>query len=85
MSKVEKLREKMRRSPRDWRIDDLETLARRHGLGVRKSGGSHVVFYHAASGRILTVPARRPIKPVYIKAFLALLDETGGSDEQTEI
>jgi predicted RNA binding protein YcfA (HicA-like mRNA interferase family) len=81
MSKAKKPRQKMRQNPRDWRIEDLETLARRYGLGVRKSGGSHAVFYHAASGRMLTVPARRPIKPVYIKAFLALLDETGGSDE----
>jgi hypothetical protein len=81
MSRVEKLREKMRRNPLDWRIEDLETLARRYGIGVRKSGGSHAVFYHIASGRMLTVPARRPIKPVYVKAFLALLDEIGASDE----
>ncbi len=83
MTKVEKLRNKMRQNPRDWRIDDLETLARRYGLGVRKSGGSHTVFFHAASGQMLTVPARRPIKPVYIKAFLTLLDEIGENDEQT--
>ncbi len=83
MSKADKLRDKMRRNPRDWRIEDLETLARRHDLGVRKSGGSHAVFFHIASGRMITVPARRPIKPVYIKAFLALLDEVGDNNEQT--
>ena len=75
----------MRRNPRDWRIDDLETLARRFGLHVRKSGGSHAVFYDSATGHAITVPARRPIKPIYIKMFLALIDETGGQNHETEI
>ena len=83
MTKAEKLLDKMRHNPRDWRIEDLETLARRFGLGIRKSGGSHAVFFHVANGGMLTVPARRPIKPVYIKAFLALLDEVGENDEQS--
>jgi predicted RNA binding protein YcfA (HicA-like mRNA interferase family) len=77
MTKADKLRDKMRNNPRDWRIADLETLAARYGLGIRKSGGSHAVFYHIASGQAVTVPARRPIKPIYIKAFLRLLDDIG--------
>jgi hypothetical protein len=85
MSKAEKLLEKMRRNPRDWRIEDLESLAARHGLEVRKPGGSHVVFLHKAAGQPLSVPARRPIKPVYVTAFIALLDEIGVDDEQSEI
>jgi len=82
MTKAHKLREKMRHNPRDWRIEDWEALAQRYGFGIRKAGGSHAVFFHIASGRMLTVPARRPIKPVYVKAFLSLLDEVGGNDEQ---
>jgi hypothetical protein len=41
---------------------------------VRKSGGSHVTFEHPRSQVILSVPARRPIKPIYIKHFIALID-----------
>ena len=85
MSKVEKLLQKMRRSPRDWRIGDLESLASRHGLEVRKPGGSHAVFFHRPTGRQLSVPAKRPIKPVYVAAFIALLDEIGVDDEQSEV
>ena len=85
MTKAEKLLEKMRRNPRDWRIEDLESLAARHGLEVRKPGGSHAVFFHKATGQPLSVPARRPIKPVYVTAFIALLDEIGVDDEQSEI
>ena len=79
MTQAEKLLEKMRRSPRDWRIEDLETIAGRYGLEVRKPGGSHAVFFHRASGKALSVPAKRPIKPVYTLGFLALLDEIGGA------
>lgn len=85
MSKAEKLLEKMRRNPRDWRIRDLESLASRHGLEVRKPGGSHAVFFHRATGRQLSVPAKQPIKPVYVDAFIALLDEIGVDDEQSEV
>ena len=85
MSKVDKLLEKMRRNPRDWRIEDLEALAVRFGLSVRKPGGSHAVFFHEATGRQLSVPAKRPIKPIYITAFLALLDEIEVDNDQDEI
>jgi predicted RNA binding protein YcfA (HicA-like mRNA interferase family) len=81
MSKAEKTLDKMRRNPRDWRIEDVEIVALRNGIEVRKPGGSHAIFFHAASGRQLSVPAKRPIKPVYIEAFIALLDEIGVSDE----
>ena len=32
----------MRVNPRDWRIEDLESIAKLHGLIVRKPGGSHL-------------------------------------------
>ena len=77
MTQADKLLEKMRRNPRDWRIADFEVLAIRFGLKVRKGGGSHAVFFHEGTGRALSVPARKPIKPVYAQAFVALLDDIG--------
>lgn len=71
----------MRENPRDWRIDSLEAVARAYGVNVRKSGGSHVVFEHPAVREAISVPARRPIKPVYIRAFLRLIDAVRASDE----
>lgn len=78
MSKADKIIQKMRSNPRDWQIDSLEVLAKRFGLQVRKSSGSHVVFMHDDSDLVVTVPSRRPIKPVYIEQFLALVDDIGG-------
>jgi predicted RNA binding protein YcfA (HicA-like mRNA interferase family) len=75
MSKADKLVARMRLNPRDWRMDALETIAARHGIEVRKRGGSHFVFLHPDSELALTIPFKRPIKPVYIRQFLNLLDD----------
>ncbi len=77
MSRLEKTIQKMRESPRDWKIETLESIARRMGILIRKSGGSHVVFFHEQSELVITVPAKRPVKPVYIYQFLSLLDDIG--------
>jgi hypothetical protein len=66
----------MRNNPRDWTIGDLEALAKRHGLDWRQPGTSHVTFFSAKGGR-LTVPAHKPIKPIYVERFVALLDRMG--------
>jgi hypothetical protein len=77
MSKREKLIKKMQENPRDWRIQDLKTLADAHEMTYRQHGGSHVTFFHANGAR-LTVPAHIPIKPIYIKKFAKLLIEGEG-------
>ncbi|MGD9826816.1 type II toxin-antitoxin system HicA family toxin [Desulfobacter sp.] len=64
----------MKANPRDWRIDNLETIAGYYGLDIRKSGGSHVVFGHKQSNIVVTVPAHKPIKPVYIRQFILLVE-----------
>ena len=50
-----KLLEAMRRNPLDWRIEQLQTVARQHSLGWRQEGTSHCVFVRA-DGRTLPVP-----------------------------
>lgn len=74
MSKQDKSLQALRVNPRDWRIEQLEALARHLGLKVRKPGGSHVVFQKDDCPLEVSVPAHRPIKPVYIAQFLALID-----------
>ncbi|MDN5849462.1 MAG: type II toxin-antitoxin system HicA family toxin [Nitrococcus sp.] len=77
MSKAEKLLARMRANPSDWRIEDLEAVARRFGIEVRKTGGSHFVFLHPDAELAVTVPFKRPIKAIYVTQFLALVDEIG--------
>jgi hypothetical protein len=73
--------ERMRRHPLDWRLEDLQAIAEAHGVEWRRPsrGGSHVIFSAAGVREIVSVPSRRPIKPVYIKQFVALIDALGGS------
>ena len=82
MTQAAKLLQKMRRNPRDWRIEEFETIAGHFGIKVRKPGGSHAVFFHEASGRSLSGPSRKPIKPVYVRAVLAMLDDLGANHDQ---
>ncbi len=77
MSKADKMLERLRSNPRNWRIESLEAVAKRVGIEVRKTGGSHFVFFHPDSEIAVTIPSRRPIKPVYVVQFLALIDDIG--------
>ena len=64
----------MKANPRDWRIESLKSVAEALGLLNRQPGGGHVIFRHP-NGAMLSVPARRPIKPVYVKKFVRLVEE----------
>ena len=74
MSQAEKTLDKMRNNPDGWRIEDLQVIARRFDIDWRHDGSSHCVFI-TFTGKTLPVPARKPIKPIYVKKFLALLEE----------
>lgn len=75
MSGIDKLLKKMRNNPLDWRIEDVEKLASHFGFFVRKTSGSHVTFSHKKLQQILTIPARKPIKPIYIKNLLKIIEQ----------
>lgn len=82
MSKIEKILQKMRQNPHDWRIEDIQFIAKRYNIGYRHPGTSHVTF-RFLTGEKLTVPAHKPIKPIYVKKFIDLIDaEIGGLNEQ---
>jgi len=75
MNTATKLLEAMRKNPLDWRMEQLLKVARLHGFEVRNHGGSHHVFSHQSLVDTLSVPAHKPIKPLYIKRFCALIDQ----------
>lgn len=63
----------MRNNPRDWWIEHLLAIADENGVECRNNGGSHHVFSHPAIEGGVCVPAHTPIKPVYIRQFLILI------------
>lgn len=69
--------EAMRASPSsDWRMTDVEAVCRDHGLDCRppRGGGSHYKVSHPALPEILTIPFARPIKAVYIRKLVQMVD-----------
>ena len=76
MTKAAKLIEAMRRNPAgDWAIADIQRLCAQLGWQfLAPAHGSH--WKVVVPGRVanVTIPARRPVKPVYIRKLLALVD-----------
>ena len=68
--------QKMRKSQEGWRIEELQVIAEANLIEWRRPGrgGSHAIFSAPGVREIVSVPAKRPIKPVYVKRFLALID-----------
>ena len=72
MNAATKLLQSMQANPRDWRIEQLQTVARHHGVVWRHEGTSHC-YFKRNDGATLSVPAHRPIKPVYVRQFVDLI------------
>jgi len=75
MNTAAKLITAMRQNPNDWSMPKLLTVAKQLGMEVRSTGGSHHIFSHPSVRDPLSVPAHRPIKAIYIKRFIALIDQ----------
>jgi hypothetical protein len=71
--------ERMRANPKaDWQIGDVEKACREAGVACMKpAGGSHYKVGNPKGGRRFTIPARRPIKAIYIIKLVQFLDEEG--------
>ena len=75
LTQDDKLIRTMRDNPKDWKIGDVERACRLFGINCSApSRGSHYKLQHPKIRGILTVPARKPIKPIYIKLLLEMID-----------
>ncbi len=83
MAQGQKRLEAMRSNPQgDWRLADIELVCRTFGLSCdAPKRGSHFTISHPAHAKILTIPSRRPIKPVYIKALVSYILEVHGTSD----
>lgn len=67
----------MKRDPRGgWTIVDVTSLCQ--GLGIKivlpRPEASHCVLMHDKVDGLLTLPAHRPIKPLYIRLLVQLAE-----------
>jgi hypothetical protein len=66
----------MKRNPHDdWTINDIMSLCRTFGIDCdRPCHGSHYTVSYPRVEGILTVPARGPLKPIYVMLFVQLIE-----------
>jgi hypothetical protein len=75
MSAADKRLMKMRQNPKaDRHIEDMKSVARAKSIEWRQPGTSHVTF-RRSDGAKLTVPARKPIIPVYVRMFVEFVEK----------
>ena len=74
-----------RHSQSDWTIKDVEALCQEHHITCEppRGGGSHYKISHPLMTEILTVPFKRPVKPVYIRKLVAFVTEVEARHGQT--
>jgi hypothetical protein len=81
MGQREKLLEKLLNNPTNVRFEDLDRLLRLYGYESRPHGGSHC-FYKRIGCRPISVPRSKPVKEIYVKRVLALIEECAEAAEQ---
>ena len=82
-----KLLDKMRSNPRgDWTIANVQTVCAQEGLECSppSGGGSHWKVSHPLAAEILTVPSHRPIKPVYLRKLVKMIEAIRKAQEAEE-
>lgn len=69
--------ERMRRNAAgDWTIKDVEAVCHEYAILCEpaRGGGSHYKVAHPRIAEKLTIPFKRPIKPIYIRKLVAFID-----------
>lgn len=77
MSRKVKLFAAMKANPRgDWSISDVQSVCAIYGISCKApSRGSHFTLSHPKIRGHLTVPARRPIKGIYIRLLIEMVED----------
>ena len=76
MTRKAKLYAAMKANPRgDWTIADVQAVCSNYGLSCKSpTRGSHFTLSHVTIKGHLTVPARRPIKEIYIRLLIEMVE-----------
>lgn len=74
MSKYQKLLEQIKNNPKNVNFETIKKLLTKLGYGYRNSGGSHYVF-NKDNYPTITIPYNKPIKAVYVKQVIRLIEE----------
>ncbi len=82
MTKRERRLERMTTNPQDgWTIQDVITVCAAANVECSApTRGGHYKISHSSQVEILTIPAHRPVKAIYIKRLVAFLSRVHGGE-----
>ncbi|MFN8562163.1 MAG: type II toxin-antitoxin system HicA family toxin [Anaerolineae bacterium] len=77
MSKRRKRLERICQNPKNVSLDELRHVLEDYGFEYRQTVGSHHIFSYFLGGqsKLLVVPFKRPLKPIYVKRALKVIDQ----------
>jgi predicted RNA binding protein YcfA (HicA-like mRNA interferase family) len=86
VTKREKRLQKIRQNPKNVSFEDLQQVLQDHGFILDRVVGSHHTFIGTVDDQPLsiTIPAKHPLKRVYVKMALALIDEVRAEKLENE-
>lgn len=76
MTKYDKLFAKITNNPKDVSFNELNKILRRYGFKCRqpRKGSSHYTYYHPKLLDLITIPKNRPVKAIYVKKAIAVIE-----------
>jgi predicted RNA binding protein YcfA (HicA-like mRNA interferase family) len=82
----DKRRQKIAKNPKNVQFEDLQRLLEDYDFELKRTKGSHHSFtgYIGDEKTTIVIPYKRPLKAVYVKKVLAILDEIEALDEADE-
>ena len=88
MTKRDKQYQRIVNNPKDISFEELDSLLLSNGFKRHQpsGGSSHFIYRHQESHDKLTIPYKRPVKAIYVKQALAIIEslqERGVSDENS--
>ncbi|MDR3590772.1 MAG: type II toxin-antitoxin system HicA family toxin [Negativicutes bacterium] len=72
MTQKDKLIQSIKNNPDDVSFDELHKYLEMHGATWREGKGSHRVY--KIKGRTLVIPRKKPLKGIYAKKAIELVD-----------
>lgn len=78
ITKKEKLLSKIKNNPKTVRFEELDKILQDIGFDRRQPSGGSSHYTYVLTGKILTVPYKKPyIKVIYVKTAIKLLEDLG--------
>lgn len=86
-SRRQKRRQKIAKNPKNVRFEDLRRLLEDYDFELKRTKGSHHSFvgYVGDEKVSVVIPYRRPLKEVYVKKVLDILNEIEPLDDADEL